>query len=455
MKIITCNPVDESVLNEYEHMTESEIQQKLELSENAYRSWNKTEFSLRSELMENAAKILVSKKHELAVLMAKEMGKPYKQGIVEAEKCAWVCKYYADNANDFLSEKIVPTEATKSYVAYCSIGPVLAIMPWNFPFWQVFRFAAPSLMAGNTGILKHSRNTMGCAIEIEKVFKEAGFPEGVFTNLIIGSEPISGIISTNQVKAVTLTGSTPVGQAVASVAGKHLKKSVMELGGSDPYIILEDADIESAAETCVTSRLINSGQSCIAAKRFIVNKKVLNEFEELFTAKMAARIMGDPLDEQVTVGPQARKDLQTDLHLQVESSIRNGAKLLLGGYLPEGKGCFYPPTVLTNVRKGMAAYDEELFGPVGAIIPAEDDNDAIRIANDTDFGLGAAVFTRDSTNGERIAKSEIKAGSCFVNDFVKSDPRLPFGGINQSGYGRELSIYGIKEFVNIKTIVIK
>ncbi len=391
---------------------------------------------------------------EYAALMATEMGKPVAQGRAEVEKCAWVCDYYADEAPRFLAPEDVATDATRSFVTYQPLGVVLAVMPWNFPLWQVFRFAAPSLMAGNAGVLKHSSNVMGCALAIEAVFRDAGFPEDLFRTLVIGSSRVPGVIAAPQVKAVTLTGSTPAGQAVAAAAGAVLKKTVLELGGSDPYVVLEDADLDLAAETCVSSRLINSGQSCIAAKRFVVVRPILDAFTERYVEKMRAKKTADPFEDGVDVGPQARRDLRDELHRQVQESVARGANLLLGGAAPDGPGAFYPPTVLADVKPGMPAYDEELFGPVAAIIAAEDEADAIRIANDSVFGLGAAVFTRDVERGQRIAVEELEAGSCFVNAFVKSDPRLPFGGIKESGYGRELSVFGIREFVNIKTVYV-
>ncbi|TAL69160.1 MAG: NAD-dependent succinate-semialdehyde dehydrogenase [Bacteroidetes bacterium] len=455
MSIITINPVTEEILKEYKEDSDEQIDVKIKKASMAQKEWKETTYSERAKLMLIAASILKNKRNEFAELMALEMGKPIAQGLAEADKCALVCEYYAGNAEHQLQDEHIKTEMSKSYVTFNPLGVVLAIMPWNFPFWQVFRFAAPALMAGNAGILKHSRNTMSCGIAIENIFREADFPDGLFVNLVVGSSVIDKVIEHHLIAAVTLTGSTPVGQQVAAKAGSLIKKTVLELGGSDPYIILEDADLEQSAETCVNARLINSGQSCIAAKRFIVVKSVLKQFEDLFVEKMKLRKMGNPFESDVTVGPQARNDLQIDLHRQVTDSISKGAKLMLGGYIPEGKGYFYPPTVLTNVVKGMPAYDEELFGPVAAIIPAENESDAIEIANDTIFGLGAAVFTKDLERGERIASKMLKAGCCFVNEFVKSDPRLPFGGIKQSGYGRELSNYGIKEFVNIKTVCVK
>ena len=349
----------------------------------------------------------------------------------------------------------IETDAGRNYVTFQPLGVVLAVMPWNYPFWQVFRFAAPGLMAGNTVVLKHAANVPGCALAIEEIFRKAEFPENVFRTALVGSDKVGRIIENSLVKGVTLTGSVGAGRAVAGRAGAMLKKTVLELGGSDPYLILEDAELEAAVETCVFSRLLNSGQSCIAAKRFVVVDSRREQFEKLFTQRMAAVKMGDPMAEDTEVGPQARPDLREDLHRQVLQSIEKGARLLSGGKVPEGKGFFYPPTVLTDVSKGMPAYDEELFGPVGAIVPVKDEEEAVQVANETSFGLGAAVFTRDLAKGERIAADKLEAGCCFVNDFVRSDPRLPFGGVKDSGYGRELSHYGIKEFVNIKTVVIK
>ncbi|MFY9706089.1 MAG: NAD-dependent succinate-semialdehyde dehydrogenase, partial [Desulfobacterales bacterium] len=414
--------------------------------------WKTRTFSERAELMKKAAVVLRDKVGEFARLMALEMGKPVRDGRLEIEKCAWVCDYYAEQAEAILSPEIIATDAAKSYVTFQPLGVVLAVMPWNYPFWQVFRFAVPALMAGNAGVLKHSANVPGCALAIEDVFRQAGFPENIFQTLMISGERVEKVIENPLVKAVTLTGSKPAGQAVAAAAGRLLKKSVLELGGSDPYIVLEDADLEAAAAACASSRLLNSGQSCIAAKRFVVVEAVRKTFETLLVDQMRAKKMGDPLEESVEIGPQARFDLRDDLHRQVRQSVEKGARCLLGGKLPDGPGAFYPPTVLTDVHKGMPAYDEETFGPVAAVIGVKDEKEAIRVANDTVFGLGAAVFTRDIARGERIAATALDAGSCFVNAFVKSDPRLPFGGIKESGYGRELSHYGIKEFVNIKTV---
>jgi succinate-semialdehyde dehydrogenase/glutarate-semialdehyde dehydrogenase len=436
-------------------MQHSEVNKIIDLSNNAFEEFIQTSFSDRSRLMMNAANVLRVKKEEYSKLMTLEMGKPIAQSRSEVEKCAWVCEYYAENAEKFLADELIQTDASKSFVTFQPLGIVLAVMPWNFPFWQVFRFAAPGLMAGNAGILKHASNVSGCALAIEEVFREAGFPENLFRTILVPSSQMEKVIKNDKVKAVTLTGSVPAGKTVAKTAGSVLKKTVMELGGSDPYVILEDADLEMAADTCVTARLINSGQSCIAAKRFIVVEKVYNEFEKLFVEKMKSKKMGDPFDESNHIGPQASVSLRDELHQQVKKSIELGAKLLLGGKIPEIDGAWYPPTVLSNVKKGMPAYDEELFGPVAALIKVKDEAEAIQIANDSIFGLAAAVFTRDIKRGKKIAKEKLQAGCCFVNAFVKSDPRLPFGGIKESGYGRELSSFGIREFVNIQTVYIK
>lgn len=453
--IKSINPVNLEVIKTYQTMQLAEINKIINSANNAFESWRKTSFDKRSKLMLKVARVLRNNIDEYSRLMTLEMGKPFTQSKAEVEKCAWVCEYYAEKADKFLAEEIIKTDATKSFVTFQPLGVVLAVMPWNFPFWQVFRFAAPGLMAGNAGILKHASNVSGCALAIEKVFVEAGFPENLFRTILVPSSEMENVIKNDNIKAVTLTGSVPAGKAVAKTAGSVLKKSVMELGGSDPYVILEDADLEMTAETCVTARLINGGQSCIAAKRFIIVEKVYNEFEKLFIEKMKTKKMGDPFDETKHIGPQASVSLRDELHQQVEKSIKLGAKLMLGGTIPETEGAWYPPTVLSNVKKGMPAYDEELFGPVAALITAKDENEAIEIANDSIFGLGAAVFTRNFERGEKIAKEKLNAGCCFVNAFVKSDPRLPFGGIKYSGYGRELSSFGIREFVNIKTVYVK
>lgn len=453
--IQSINPSNGELIQRYDEMSNTQVSKILEQADIAYREWRITSFDYRSALMKNVAKSLRERKDELAKLMTLEMGKPILQSKAEIEKCAWVCEYYAGNAERFLSNEEVKTDFVKSYISYQPIGVILAVMPWNFPFWQVFRFAAPTLMAGNTGVLKHASNVMGCALAIEKIFAEAGFPENVFRTLVISSKKVEAVIRDKHVQAVTLTGSTPAGRLVASIAGSEIKKTLLELGGSDPYLILEDADLESAAEICVNARLLNGGQSCIAAKRFIVVEEVYKKFEELFVQKMKSKKMGDPFDETNHLGPQARNDLRDELHEQVKLSIQKGAKLLLGGEIPNVKGAYYPPTVLTDVSPGMPAYDDEIFGPVASLIKVRSEAEAIKVANATSFGLGAAVFTKDVLRGERIAEKELISGSCFVNDSVRSDPRLPFGGVKESGYGRELSLFGIREFVNIKTICIK
>jgi succinate-semialdehyde dehydrogenase/glutarate-semialdehyde dehydrogenase len=455
MNLISINPTNNKILESHKEISKNNINQIINSSYNTYLEWRNKSISYRSKKMKNLAKLLKQRKEELGVLMTQEMGKPINQSIAEAEKCAWVCEYYADNAGQFLSKKEISTDSKKSFISFQPIGLVLAIMPWNFPFWQVFRFASPTLMAGNVGILKHASNVQGCAKEIEKLFLEAGFPDNAFSNLVIGSNKVSNVINNPLVKAVTLTGSTPAGKSVASLAGSLLKKTVLELGGNDPYIILEDADLNNAAESCIAGRMLNTGQSCIAAKRFIVVKSRLNDFIDKVEQKINNMKMGDPLDSTIDIGPMVNTDARDELHQQVLMSIEKGAILRSGGNIPEKEGSFYPPTLLTNVRPGMSAFDDELFGPVAVIISAEDEDHAIKLANKTNYGLGAAIFTRDIDKGEKIAINELEAGSCSVNDFVKSDPRLPFGGIKESGYGRELSEYGILEFVNIKSVVVQ
>jgi succinate-semialdehyde dehydrogenase/glutarate-semialdehyde dehydrogenase len=452
MSLRSVNPTDGSLVREYAETPPGEAASALAAAARAFESWRRTTFAERASSLRRAGALLRERREELARLMALEMGKPVAQGRAEAEKCAWVCEHYAEHAESFLAPEEARTDATKSYVAFEPLGPVLAVMPWNFPFWQVFRFAAPALMAGNVGLLKHASNVSGCALAIEWILHAAGVPRDAFRTLLVGSSRVAALIEAPEVVAVTLTGSTPAGRAVAATAGACLKKTVLELGGSDPYVILEDADLEKAAETCAAARLLNGGQSCIAAKRFVVVEPVLRRFEELLVERVRARRMGDPLEEGVDVGPQARRDLRDELHRQVEVSVARGARVLLECAVPDGPGAFYPPSVLTGVVPGMPAFDEELFGPVAAIVAAKDEGDAIRLANHTVFGLGAAVFTRDLERGERIARHELAAGSCFVNALVKSDPRLPFGGIRGSGYGRELGAFGIREFVNVKTV---
>jgi succinate-semialdehyde dehydrogenase/glutarate-semialdehyde dehydrogenase len=455
MSLEAINPSTGETLAVYDEMTSEEVETIISQAQKAFSDWRRTGFAERRHLLNRAGEVLREYADKYARVMTDEMGKPISDARSEVQKCAWVCEYYAENGERFLQPETVETDATKSFITFQPLGIVLAVMPWNYPFWQVFRFAAAGLMAGNTVLLKHAANVPGCALAIEEIFGKAEFPENIFRVALVGSDKVDRIIENPLVKAVTLTGSVQAGRAVAEKAGTMLKKTVLELGGSDPYLILEDAELEQAVKTCVFSRLLNSGQSCIAAKRFVVVASQREQFEKLFTQRMAQAKMGDPTAEDTEVGPQARLDLREDLHRQVLQSIKRGATLLLGGEIPQGKGSFYPPTVLTDVRKGMPAYDEELFGPVGAIVPVKDEEEAVQVANETSFGLGAAVFTKDVARGERIAAEKLEAGCCFVNDFVRSDPRLPFGGIKDSGYGRELSHFGIREFVNIKTVVVK
>jgi succinate-semialdehyde dehydrogenase / glutarate-semialdehyde dehydrogenase len=451
----SINPFTSQIIKEYREYTSTEVEEIIYNVDQAFHTWKQTSFEQRSVYMRNLQAILLVKKEELAGIIVSEMGKVKREAVGEVEKCASVCGFYAENAESFLKNEPVKTEASESYISYQPIGTVLTVMPWNFPFWQVFRFLAPALMAGNTGVLKHASNVSGCALAIEQLVFEAGFPENVFRTLLIGSKEVKAVIENPLIKAVTLTGSTPAGRSVASVAGYALKKSVLELGGSDPYLILEDADIETAARLCVTSRLLNAGQSCIGAKRFIIADKIYDSFRTEFARLMSEAKFGDPLDPETSIGPLARVDLRDELHQQVEKSRQLGASVLLGGYIPEGNAPFYPPTILENVVPGMPAYHEELFGPVAVLFRFKTEEEAIRIANDTVFGLGAGVYTSDIEKGKSLAEKGLEAGCVFVNDFVKSDPRLPFGGIKESGYGRELSAIGIREFVNVKTMVMR
>ncbi|MCB9045771.1 MAG: NAD-dependent succinate-semialdehyde dehydrogenase [Chitinophagales bacterium] len=453
--ITSVNPATGAVIAEYKIDNEQKIERSLKAAHKAYEGWRATTFRERSALLKRIAAVIKKNKKMLAELATAEMGKPIAQSIAEVEKCAMNMEFYAKNGPGFIADEIVATEASKSYVSYQPIGVVLAIMPWNFPYWQVFRAMGPILMAGNAMVLKHASNVTGCAKAIEKVLKDAGAPKGLFHTLVVPGAQVEPVIKHPAIAAVTLTGSTDAGKKVASVAAAHIKKQVLELGGSDAYIVLEDADMELAVETCVRGRLVNTGQSCVCAKRFIVEKSVRKEFEQKMTEQMEASTYGAPMDKNNRIGPMSRKDLRDELHKQVQDSIAKGAKLLCGGYIPEGDGAYYPPTVLTNVKKGMPAYDEELFGPVAAIIEAKDEEHAIKLANDSIYGLGSGIFSKNVKKAEKIAATQIQAGNCFVNAFVHSDPRLPFGGVKQSGYGRELSIFGIREFTNVKTVFIK
>jgi succinate-semialdehyde dehydrogenase/glutarate-semialdehyde dehydrogenase len=447
----SVNPHSGEKIRSYSPQSDEQVDGLIQAADKAFHEWRKSSFGDRANLMRAVGRILRERKDALAGLMADEMGKVLRDGGAEVEKCAVCCDYYADNAQKFLANQTIPTDAEESYVAFDPLGVILAVMPWNFPFWQVFRFAAPSLMAGNVGVLKHASNVSGCALAIQDIFDQAGFPQHAFTTLLVESSRVEKIVRHPLVKAVTLTGSTPAGKSVASIAGSELKKSVLELGGSDAYIVLEDADLALAVQTCVKSRLINAGQSCIAAKRFIVVKSVRKDFERRYAEQFRTIRYGNPRGEDSDIGPMARFDLRDQVHEQVQKSIRQGAKLLVGGAIPDGPGAYYPPTVLTGVRPGMVAFDEEIFGPVAAIIEANDENHAIALANQSPFGLGAAIFTSNKSRADRIAR-QIEAGSVFVNALVKSDVRLPFGGVKNSGYGRELSWFGIQEFVNIKTV---
>ena len=452
MPLQAINPANGETVATYDETAPAEVNKIVSSAHAAFVGWRKLAFRERGVPMRKAAEILRSEARGFAQLMAREMGKPLRDGIAEAQKCASCCDFYAERAEGLLARESVESEARRSFVTFNPLGVVLAVMPWNFPFWQVFRFAAPGLMAGNAAVLKHASNVPGCALAIEDIFRRAGFPENLFRTLLIGSREVERVVEHPLVRAATLTGSGAAGRAVARKAGELLKKTVLELGGSDPYLVLQDADIDAAATICTKGRLINSGQSCIAAKRFIVVESVRRPFEQRFVERMAAARMGDPLDETTEVGPQARRDLRDTLHQQVVASIDKGAKRLLGGTIPDGPGAYYPPTVLTDVARGMPAFDEELFGPVAAIVPVQNEDAAIAAANDSPFGLGGAIMSRDIARAEAIAAERIEAGCVFINDAVRSDVRLPFGGIKESGYGRELSSYGIKEFVNIKTV---
>jgi len=454
VKVKAINPATEELIREYQEHDDAAIEAVLRKASDTFESWRNVPFARRSELMAKAAGVLRENLSRYAKLMTLEMGKTIVSAEAEVEKCAWVCDYYAENAERHLAPEIIETDASESFVRFDPIGPVLAVMPWNFPLWQVFRFAAPALMAGNVGVLKHASNVPGSALAIEEVFRNAGFPGGAFQTLLIPSGPVEAVIKHPAIKAVTLTGSEPAGIAVAAQAGAALKKTVLELGGADPFIVMADTDPVEAARQAVVGRCINVGQSCIAAKRFIVEEPVADAFEGAFAAGMAGLKIGDPLDRSVEIGPMAREDLMEELHDQVRRTVDAGARLLTGGKRLDRRGYFYPPTVLANVEPGMAAFEEETFGPVGPVIRARDEGHAIELANDSALGLGGSVWTSDVERGKAMA-AQIESGSIFVNGIVKSDPRLPFGGVKRSGYGRELASFGIREFVNIKTVWVK
>jgi succinate-semialdehyde dehydrogenase/glutarate-semialdehyde dehydrogenase len=454
VSIASINPANGETIKTFESLSESQIGEKLQLAMETFHSYRKTIFAEREAMMLLAANILEAEKNALARIMTTEMGKPIKGAVGEAEKCALVCRYYAEHARRHLADQVVETNATKSYVCYQPLGPVLAVMPWNFPFWQVFRFAAPALMAGNVGLLKHASNVPQCALAIEDIFRRAGFPEGAFQTLLVGSEAVQRILEDRRVVAATLTGSEPAGRSVASIAGKQIKKTVLELGGSDAFIVMPSANLEEAVTTAVKARTINNGQSCIAAKRFIVAAEIYDEFERGFVEAMKALQVGDPLDESTDIGPLATEQILKDVDEQVKTLVAAGALILTGGKKLDHAGNYYEPTVLVNVPTTSPASCEEIFGPVAMLFRVNDIDEAIELANATSFGLGASAWTNDQNEQERFA-SELEAGSVFINGMVASDPRLPFGGIKNSGYGRELSEFGIREFVNIKTVWIK
>jgi succinate-semialdehyde dehydrogenase / glutarate-semialdehyde dehydrogenase len=451
--IVSISPYTGEILREYEQDSDEAIERKLQLASETFREYRKTSFAARARMMNRAAEILENGKQSFGRLMTLEMGKTLKSAIQEAEKCALGCRYYAGNAERFLADEEVKTSAARSFVRYQPMGPVLAVMPWNFPFWQVFRFAAPGLMAGNVGLLKHASNVPQCALAIEEVFRKAGFPEGVFQTLMISSDRVNPVITDSRVVAITLTGSVGAGSNVAAAAGREIKKTVLELGGSDPFIVMPSADLERAAETAVQARVINNGQSCIAAKRFIVHQQIAEQFDRKFVQRMASLKVGDPMDATTDVGPLATADGLRTLEQQVKETVRMGARVLLGGKRMERPGNFYEATVLSDLPKGSPALDDELFGPVASLFAASGMADAIRLANDSKFGLGACAWTNDDAERDLFI-DEIESGMAFVNGMVASDPRIPFGGVKQSGYGRELSYNGIREFTNIKTVSI-
>ncbi len=454
MAMESINPTTGEALASYPEHSVEQVQSALDGAATAFERWRRVAIGERADLARGLADVLDKRTDEWAQLMTLEMGKPIAASRAEIAKCAWLCRYYADEAPTMLADRHIETGKTRSYVHHEPLGVVLGVMPWNFPFWQVFRFAVPALTAGNAGVLKHASNVSGCALAIEEAFNDAGYPEAVFQTILVPGARVGEVLEHPAVAAATLTGSEAAGRALAAKAGSLLKKTVLELGGSDPYLVLEDADVEVAALTCAASRMINAGQSCIAAKRFIVHTAVYEQWLERFVAAMKSVRIGDPLDEETGMGPMARLDLRDELHRQVLGSVAAGATLALGGSIPEMPGAYYPATVLTDVAPGMPAYDEELFGPVAAVSRVASEEEGIAMANDTLYGLGAAVFTTDLERGERIAAEHFEAGACFVNASVASDPRLPFGGIKLSGYGRELSDLGIVEFVNQKTVVV-
>ena len=454
MAIATINPATGEVVKQFQALTDAEVDGRIAKAARAFQSFRKTSFADRAKWMLKAGEILEAEKTELGRLMTLEMGKTFSSAVAEAAKCATACQYYAENAAKFVADEVIETSATKSYIHYQPVGIVLAVMPWNFPFWQVFRFVAPGLMAGNVGLLKHASNVPQCALKIEEIIVRAGFPAGVFQTLLIGASQVDRILNDPRVAAATLTGSEQAGIQVGVSAAKRIKKVVLELGGSDPFIVMPSANIDEAASTAVKARVINNGQSCIAAKRFIVHEQIADKFEKEFVSRMQALKLGDPFDEKTDVGPLATPDAVKDLDTDVQKTLHLGAKLLTGGKAVNGPGNFYLPTVLTNIPKDSPAYREEFFGPVASIFRVKNLDEAIAIANDSRFGLGASAWTNDPAERERLI-NELEAGMVFINQMVASDPRVPFGGVKASGHGRELGPYGIREFTNIKTVWIK
>lgn len=454
MPIASINPATDETLKTFEPLTEAQIDEKLQRAADTFRAYRRTSFAERAASMTRAAEILEAEKDDFARLMTTEMGKPIKGALGEVEKCAWVCRYYAETAEQHLADQIVETNASSSYVSFQPLGAVLAVMPWNFPFWQVFRFAAPALMAGNVGLLKHSSNVPQCALAIEDIFQRAGFPSGAFQTLLVGSDAVLRILEDKRVAAASLTGSEPAGRSVASIAGKQIKKTVIELGGSDPFIVMSSADLQDAVTTGVKARTINTGQSCIAAKRFIVAAEIYDEFESRFVDQMQGLTIGDPLKESTDIGPLATETILKDVDEQVKTSVASGAMVLTGGKKLDRPGNFYEPTVLVNIPEGSPASCEEIFGPVAMLFRVNDIDEAIELANSTTFGLGASAWTTNEDERQQFIQ-ELEAGCVFINGMVASDPRLPFGGIKNSGYGRELGEFGIREFVNVKTVWIR
>lgn len=451
MSIASINPATGETIATFEAHTSADIEQKLQRATEAFRVNRARNFAGRAERMQKAADILESRANELARTITIEMGKPINAAVAEVKKCATVCRFYAEHAEQYLAPEHIPTNAKESYVRFDPLGAILAVMPWNFPFWQVFRFAAPALMAGNVGLLKHASNVPQSALAIEDIFREAGFDQGEFQTLLISSEQVAALLDDERVKAATLTGSEPAGASVASTAAKRIKKSVLELGGSDPFIVMPSADLEQAVKIGIKARIVNNGQSCIAAKRFIVHEAIADEFQKRFVAAMEALTIGDPLDENTEVGPLATPQIVDDLEKQVQASIDAGSKLLTGGKRIGKSGNFYAPTVLSHIPKDAPAYAEETFGPVASLFRIKSAGEAIALANATEFGLGASVWTRDRNEAEQFIR-DVESGQVFVNAMVASDPRMPFGGVKHSGFGRELGVYGIREFVNIKTV---